>query len=271
LVYLYFRQKNRSLVNAKLILEKKVAERTSELLKQKVELELANSAKDKLFSIISHDLRGPLVANDQLIKIIGMEISNCTEQQLKMHLNRLSKSSTLSIELVDDLLLWARSQSKGITINKSKLSVTEVVDPLLKWYEPVAQSKSISLVSTTKPNLWVHSDVNVLQTVLRNLISNAIKFTPSEGVVTIMADADRGSVIIAVSDNGVGMTPKEVNMLFDIGHILPKRGTHGEKGSGFGLVLCNEFIEMLNGEIWVESEKGKGSTFYISLPASGEF
>lgn len=237
------------------------------LMQRENELRELNSTKDKLFSIIAHDLRCPFNAilnlSEALIEDPKALKSTVSQSYLKM----IHSSAEDTLVLLDNLLAWARSQT-GTSIYRPKtVNLSAIISEVVKGSRSIATIKNISLTYTPIVNLDVHADVDMLKTVLRNLISNSIKYTYSHGEVVISVQQKENSVEIKVSDNGVGMTEEACKKLFRIESNVTTVGTASEKGSGLGLLLCKEFVVRHGGEIWVESELGKGSDFVFSLPS----
>ncbi len=272
LITIYFRNRYRSLLKSKVILEQKVHERTSEIEKQKEhiekqkkDLELANETKDKFFSIISHDLRNPVTSIDQLIKIILLQYDTANSDKIKMYLHSLQKSSSNTLELLNDLLIWAQTQTNRISIKKKPIPIDELIISVESQCNDLAQNKNIHLALPFNTNLKVHTDKNTIQTVLRNLVTNAIKFSHPGGKVEISVEAKGHEIVFSIIDNGVGMKESELNNLFKIENISTKSGTSGETGTGLGLVICNEFLKLNGKKLNVESEYGKGTRFWFTL------
>jgi signal transduction histidine kinase/ligand-binding sensor domain-containing protein len=272
-IFLYTRNRYSTLILAQRELEKRVWQRTEEIQlqkeqieKQNAELELANQAKDKFFSIISHDLKNPLSSIDQLIGLIINQYPQWNEERLNQYLKMLKKSSGQTLELLDDLLIWARTQTKRISINKTNFGLDDLCEELKSYCLPLAKNKNIALKFPASCTHHVFADKNTLQLVLRNLITNAIKFSHPNSSVIVEIEEHKSEIVVKVIDYGIGMTPNEVQKLFKVDKMVSKKGTAGELGSGLGLILCYEFLLLNGGHIWVESERGKGSTFFFSLP-----
>ena len=166
------------------------------------------------------------------------------------------------------MLAWANSQTGKNICNPQKTNLSAIINEILKASRPIAKIKNISLNYIQTDDVEVYADVNMLKTILRNLFSNAIKYTHPNGEIAISAQRNQSNIEIWVSDNGVGMSEETRNKLFDIDANVSTTGTANEKGSGLGLILCKEFVEKHGGEIWVKSELGKGSAFIFSLPSS---
>jgi len=230
------------------------------------ELEKLNDTKQKLFSIIAHDLRSPIGQLKSSLDLVNQEY--LTPEQFRHIAATLSSEVDQLHTTLDNLLRWSINQFQGIQTNPEKTSLAEIIEqkavPLLKQS---IERKNIQL-KTEGLNRSVWADPDHLMLVFRNLIANAIKYSYQDGIITIQASQRNGQVIIAVADNGTGMTEEIRSTLFHSLAVSSVSGTSNEKGTGLGLKLCKEFIEQNKGQIWVESEPGKGSRFYISLPSA---
>jgi signal transduction histidine kinase len=272
LIILYFKNRYKSLLSSKVLLEKKVVERTAEIQQQKEQieqqnqlLEQANLSKDKFFSIISHDLRNPVTTIDQMAELIIMKFNHVPEEKIMNYLQLLKRTSAGTLELLDDLLIWARTQTNRIEINKRNLNVQEVLAHIFNICQPIAEKKNIEILLPPPTELQIYADKFSVHTTLRNLITNAIKFSHPYSYVTITLEETNEIVVFHISDTGIGMRDEEVRKLFKVEKIHSKQGTAGETGSGLGLVLCHEFLTLNGGSIWVESKPGEGSIFSFSL------
>jgi len=230
------------------------------------QLQESNATKDKFFSIIAHDLKNPfsglLGFSDMLVKNVEVQ----DRSNLKVYAETIYKSINQTYQLVENLLDWSRSQRNAIEIFKEDIELKEIIEQPVSILLNSAREKKIIVANQVPPGLIIHSDRNILYTILRNLISNAIKFTRANGRVQINAQLRDHGVIVSVSDNGVGIDSENISRLFVMQNGFTTKGTLGEQGTGLGLMLCQEFVEKLNGKIWVESEEGKGSTFSFFLP-----
>ena len=222
--------------------------------------------KDKLFSIIAHDLRSPFNSiigfSELLIENSNDILLEDSEQYIKI-INSAAKNTLI---LLDNLLNWAKSQTGQLSFKPEKILFSEVVQEIIALSKSIAKSKNITLEYAGTDNLEIFVDVNMLNTVLRNLISNAIKFTNVGGHIKVSAALKQDQVEITISDNGIGINKEKCTELFSISSSTTTLGTADENGSGLGLVLCKEFIKKNNGDIWVESEENKGSNFIFTLP-----
>ena len=190
--------------------------------------------------------------------------------KLKDIANQITNSVQNAYSLLDEILVWSKAQSNRTTFEPQTLNFTDICREILEFLKPGALAKTITLNCNNKTDIVIFADPDMLKTVLRNLISNAIKFTDIHGLININAKQDSGKVIISVSDNGTGIPVSSLPKLFDVAQVLTTEGTKGEKGTGLGLLLCKEFVEKHGGMIWAESEPGKGSVFSFSLPQNAE-
>ena len=241
----------------------------SELKKQNKELLSLNAEKDKFFSIIAHDLRSPFNSFLGLTQIMANEINTLTMPELQRIAVNMEKSANNLYNLLENLLQWSQIH-QGLTIfNPTEIHLITLINTCVENMHDVAINKNIEIIVDINEeiNFNVIGDENMLKTVIRNLISNAIKFTNTNGAIRIKAEKDINQTIITVTDNGIGMTKENIVKLFKLEESYSINGTENEKGTGLGLLLCKEFIEKHRGKIWVESEKGNGSTFCFSLPS----
>ncbi len=233
------------------------------------QLEEANAAKDKFFAIIAHDLRGPTHTQTSFLEHLNQDFDNFSSEELKNLLHSLYKSSENVSTLLDNLLLWAQSQVKKIEIKPARLKLSEVVENALESIKQSASLKQITINNETSDQLNVMADQNMLQTIYRNILSNAIKFTPRGGSVTIRtSSATLKRVTVTITDNGVGIEKSVLSKIFDISNSSHSQGTENEKSNGLGLILVKDFVEKNNGTIHIESQKGVGTSVIISLPSA---
>jgi len=232
-------------------------------------LEENNATKDKFLAIISHDLLSPfniLIGFSDLLVESFQDKTNINEQQ--RYAEYIHQNINKTYKLLENLLLWAHSQKDALGFSREDENLYLLSEEVLDVLKPSAEKKSISIINKVNKSTTVRADRNMLSTVLRNLISNAIKFTPRDGKVMISAQSTHDNTIkISVQDTGRGMSAEMKDKLFDISKSISTKGTENEEGSGFGLILCKEFIDKHNGTITIESEPGKGSTFVVTLPA----
>ena len=231
-----------------------------------IKLEKLIATKDKFFSIIAHDLRNPFVGIENFTNIL-LKIGKFDPVDMRNQLQTIHSTAQQGHELLENLLRWARSQTDSIEIDPEVFRLSDAVQNCCSLLQTQADNKKIKLLCDVSDEILIESDQDILETIIRNLISNAVKFTPASGTVSVKAIKTYEEIEISISDSGVGI-PKDVQKnLFRIDNKLQsQKGTAGEKGSGLGLILCNEFIEKLGGSIRVKSEVGKGTTFTLRLP-----
>ncbi len=246
------------------ISERKKADQLLREREQKL-IEL-NNTKDKLFSIIAHDLRSPFNNLKGLSELIITNIEQNKISKVEEYANMISSSAKNSIILLENLLKWAQSQTGQLSFEPEKIILSSLILSTIELKEPLWKTKDITIEYDSSEDLQAYADENMFRLVLRNLISNAVKFTKPGGLIRITTDYTKDHVEISVADNGVGMSQKKLENLFDIFSNKSTAGTAQEKGSGLGLVICEEFVKKNGGEIWATSEEGKGSDFRFTLP-----
>ncbi|MEJ7645039.1 MAG: tetratricopeptide repeat-containing sensor histidine kinase [Chryseolinea sp.] len=234
-----------------------------EMEKRSEELERLNQVKDKFFSIISHDLRSPINALAGLLDLLDK--GALTTEELPKHIRELKVRFNHTRTLLNNLLDWTLLQMDKLNLQAAKIDIFHIVEENIQLLISV-QSKDIRLINEVPPNAIGFADSNTINLVIRNLMTNSIKFTNDGGIVKISGQEKPSEWLISVADNGVGMPNEVLKMLFDKTAPYTTRGTANEKGTGLGLILCKEFVEKNGGKIWVESEEGKGSTFHFTLP-----
>ena len=227
----------------------------------------SNASKDKFFSIIAHDLRGPLSSLIGLSEVLQEQVKIEAPKTTLGHSVELIYSSTKDLyTLLENLLTWSQIQRGSINYKPEELNLAEICKFALRLFHSRAQQKHLQLLNAVPQNIMVEADYNMLSTVLRNLLSNAVKFTPSGGRITISATRLESSAIeVSVSDTGIGIPKEDLDKLFRLDQGYSEIGTAGEKGTGLGLNLCKEFIEKAGQTIWVESEVGQGTSFQFTL------
>ncbi|MGE5432560.1 MAG: PAS domain S-box protein [Syntrophomonadaceae bacterium] len=263
--------------------EEKVFRYSEELRKSKEELEKnalkldalnknlqeVNASKDKFFSIVAHDLRSPFSALLGFTEYLSHNIDELEKEEIKDFAFRVHTSLKRIFRLVDNLLQWSTLQSGGMKFSPVKFCLNLLVKEVLDIYQVNAARKSINLNFEFDHDYDVYADKNMTDTVIRNLLSNALKFTYPEGRVTISLKDDTDSVIVAVSDTGTGISKEDMQKLFRIEESVSRTGTDKERGTGLGLILVKDFVERNGGKLWVESEPGQGSTFKFTIKKMG--
>ncbi|MBT8327222.1 MAG: HAMP domain-containing histidine kinase, partial [Bacteroidia bacterium] len=247
-------------------INKRLKVNRAHIQQQNVQLVKLNATKDRFFSIIAHDLRGPLGSLTGLIELIHEDKS--LEPEVKGLMAKLKSATGSTSELLDSLLKWSMSQTGDIPFNPENLDIHETIDSTLNLVSDSASKKNISIENNVHQGSRVHADKNMLSTVVRNIITNAIKFTPKNGSIAIFSEDNVNETLITIEDSGIGMNESQIDSLFELKKHHSK-GTEGESGTGLGLVVCKEFIAKHKGDINVRSEVGSGTTFIISLPNKG--
>ena len=225
-----------------------------------------NSLKDKMFSVIGHDLRSPLGSVKMTLEFLSETISEASREELQTTVDFLLKTTNEAFSLLDNLLGWGRAQSGNISINKEIVNLADLVNSVYLIHKKNIGAKNIEFLNNVEKGTTICADLNTITAVLRNLLSNAIKFTPNYGSIIISSVNLENLVRIEVKDTGVGIPVENIPKLFDSTQHLTTYGTNSESGSGLGLNLCYDFVKRNDGEISVESETGKGTSFYIELP-----
>jgi signal transduction histidine kinase len=233
---------------------------------QNLELVDLNATKDKFFSIISHDLKGPLNSLTSFSGLLINHTDSLSKDEIKMLAKDLDKSLKNLFALLENLLEWSRSQTGNIEFKPELFDLAVLLRQNKELLETQAQNKQITLVQPQVEHLSVNAHKHSVNTVVRNLVSNAIKFTPQGGTIRLELRQSQNEVTVSIADTGVGMSPEVTQKLFRIDTKHTTKGTADEKGTGLGLILCKEFIEKNGGKIWVESTPGKGSVFHFTLP-----
>jgi signal transduction histidine kinase len=234
---------------------------------QNSELQDLNATKDKFFSIISHDLKGPLNSLTSFSGLLINHTDSLSKEEIQMLAKDLDKTLKNLFALLENLLEWSRSQTGNIEFTPEHFDMATVLEGNKELLQAQAQSKKISLIRGDTGEVPVSAHKNSINTVVRNLISNAIKFTPEGGTITLgLRLSQNNEVVVSVADTGVGMSGDILKKLFRIDTKHSTKGTANEKGTGLGLILCKEFVEKNGGRLWVESEVGKGSVFYFTVP-----
>lgn len=249
------------------VTERKMAE--FQLQKYSQELQELNATKDKFFSIIAHDLKSPFNSITGLSELIKKEARFMDVETIEQFAGVIHSTSANTFKLLENLLEWASIQQSNIAFRPESVILRKIAGEVIDLSFEKASSKKIEVINDIPEGMIIIADKNMLKTVLRNLISNALKFTPANGQVRISAISKDKQIEIQVIDNGVGIKSEDIEKIFKIGSNYSQRGTENEKGTGIGLMLCKEFVEKHGGKIWVESEEGKGSTFAFTIKQIG--
>jgi signal transduction histidine kinase len=243
-------------------INKLLIEHQEEIKKRSIELEQLNQVKDKFFSIISHDLRSPINALSGILDLLSNK--HITQEEFSSLTQEMRVQFNHTRTLINNLLDWALLQMDKLKIQPEKIELSKVINENFTLVRSL-HLKEMNLVNQVETGIFGWGDLNMINLVFRNLILNAIKFSDKGGSIEISAKQDADFYVIAVKDYGVGINPEAQKLLFDKTTGYSTRGTANEKGTGLGLILCKEFIEKNGGQIWLQSEEGKGSTFYFSI------
>lgn len=229
-------------------------------------LQELNAVKDTFFRLIAHDLKTPFNAIFGYTEILKEDFKDLSDEEKLTFIEDIGKAAKQNYQLLENLLMWSQSQSGRLEFHPIKINFKEILKETTELLMPSAKNKNINLTLKCDKDFIINADKQMITTVLRNLISNGIKFTYEGGTVTVTVESESNNLKISVEDNGTGIDSKSLKNLFHLDKISTKNGTQGEKGTGLGLVLCKDFVERHNGKIWVESELGKGSKFIFTLP-----
>lgn len=245
-------------------------------IKKRAQLKLAsanrqlsslNQTKNKFFTILAHDLKNPIYAFRNISAAVYENHAELKAEDLRYYSGELKNTSEKLCSFLDELLKWAASITGRLVPKEESIELKPLFNELNDLYKPLATAKNLNLSVLVPDGQSVYADRNMVHTVFRNIISNAIKFTPEHGWVKIESSLNSHQVTISISDSGIGISEEELPKLFDIGNDPSKIGNSSEKGMGFGLFLCKEFVDKNNGKIWAESKTGNGTTIHITLPA----
>jgi signal transduction histidine kinase len=238
------------------------------LLQEEKEIQIKKllSDKDAFFSIIAHDLRGSFSGILGLSEMLLEKENNIVNKEREEFVQLIYQSSKNTFSLLENLLSWSQSQTGRIDFNPSKVEVNTIVSRTISLLTKHTELKNISIKSTIESEEFIIADANMLETIFRNLISNAIKFTNTNGQVTVSMIKESKQFIFSIKDNGVGISQEKMKKLFAIDSKKSTSGTHEELGTGLGLILCKDFVEKHQGAIWVDSEENQGSAFMFSIP-----
>lgn len=282
ILLVFVRQREAKLVRAQKTLEARVKERTllierqnNEIVRKNealnalnTELQHLNATKDKFFSIIAHDLRNPFNTIIGLTDIFLANMESYDQAKIRRSLSDIRETSGHAFDLLQNLLIWARSRTGSLDYNPAPFNLQDRIEATIDLIGAQAAKKNVLILSEVEEPIMVMGDANMVDVILRNLITNALKFTHPEGNVTIGAMVEGNRCEVSVSDTGIGIPKEIVAKLFRMDAKVTRKGTDSEKGSGLGLLLCEEFVVRHGGKIRVESEPEKGSTFYFTLPLS---
>jgi len=273
MVITFINIRERKLKNDKIVLKQKVEERTLQIeeqnqliTSQNKALKELNKTKDKFFAIIGHDLGNHFNIIIGFSEVLLSGFRKMEDEKVELHIQSIHNSSKQAHDLLGNLLTWARVQRNAIQFKPENFDVNVKVRELILFHEEIAFKKNILIELFTKQKIVVNADINMFSTVYRNLLANALKFTPVDGEISIYTKVKNGFCEIEICDTGVGIPKENIEKIFRIDSNVSSKGTEGEKGTGLGLVICKEFVKKHGGQIWVESEVGVGSKFRFTLP-----
>jgi len=246
--------------------KEKIKSQSDFIEKKNLELEKLNSIKNRLFSIISHDLRGPTISTMSLLNLLDNDA--LPKEEFNTLLKSVTRNVKSNIDLLENLFFWSKSQMEGLQINPVTFKMKEIADTNIALLEAEAKQKGILVENKIAKEVSMTADMDMIKSVNRNLISNAIKYTKKGGKITLNATRINGYVEVSIADNGVGINKEDLPKIFNPAEKFSTNGTFDEKGSGFGLILCKDFIERNGVKIWAESEEGKGSVFKFTIPVT---
>ncbi|RCW38625.1 two-component regulator propeller domain-containing protein [Marinilabilia salmonicolor] len=266
---------NRELENQKLTIQQQADElkkQAGELRQSNDNLQKLNNTKDRLFSVIAHDVRSPfntIIGFSSILKELSNEGGNNLSRE---YAGYIYDSSNQVLALMENLLYWARSQTNEISLNTGSVSIRDIFEDNLSLLKESMIKKGIQLDSSGLDfSINFEADTEMMRIVVRNILSNAIKFTPYKGTITLKTEVKKDQLIVSISDSGQGLTPEQIEKIKQPSQIFSTPGTHGEKGSGLGLTVCKEFVERHNGQLIVEGSPGKGSRFGFIFPLAKYF
>lgn len=245
-----------------------LSEKQIQIAEANDKLNMANQAKDKFFSIISHDLRSPFSGIIGLSDLLANDFDRIPKDEIQNISKAINTASKNTFAMLNSLLEWAKMQLGAIQFNPSPCSVQSNLDRVVNSLQSIATAKNIQLWSDVSEDFIITVDADMIDAVVRNLTINAIKFTNPGGRIIITIFQDNNNAKFCIKDNGVGMSQNTINDLFKTEKVITTKGTNSEVGTGLGLLLCKEFIDIHRGHIWAESEVGKGTTFYFTIPIS---
>jgi len=289
LIVLVMRLREQKLVREKRVLEEKITERTAEiarknisleeqkeeivttneeLIKQKDELNELNAMKDTFFSILAHDLKNPFSSLYSLSALVVQNFQNMDKEEQLAALKKIEASTKLIFNLLNNLLTWSQSQRGDIDYRPEKFLLSNLVNTNINLHRVSAENKGIRITSGVSGDLYAYGDREMISTVLRNLINNAVKYSNKGGTIEVIVAEKDDRLEVVVNDQGVGLSKENAKDIFRIDARVKSPGTQGEKGTGLGLILCKDFVEINKGQIWCESVEGSGSSFHFTIPAS---
>ncbi len=249
-------------------LSRRLQDEIESRISAEIELRELNQSKDKFLSIIAHDLKNPFNAILGFGQLLNNAETRKDDSKVERYVKQIIVAAQRSYKLLEDLLTWSRAQAGAIMYTPVETDLCKLGCVVIEGLTPIAEHKDITIKFDCIEECMIEIDSNMIETVLRNLISNALKFTHENGLITVRIQDYASDVVVSVVDNGVGMTEEQIEKLFDVNNSTSTRGTANESGTGLGLLVCKEFIVRHGGTMWVESEKDSGSSFYFLIPRS---
>ncbi|MEX0987435.1 MAG: PAS domain S-box protein [Bacteroidales bacterium] len=247
--------------------EEQIKKQNREIEHQSKELKKINTTKDRLFSIIAHDLKNPFHSILGFTDILQKDYKDVDREKLNEFLEMISLSAKSAYQLLENLLDWAQTQTDMVKFAPTKFNLKEQVESIISLQQLQASNKKITLNNLINEDIYAYADKNMINTVIRNLASNAIKYTMEKGTVTFSASLDKSSVLLDITDTGIGIPEERYKNLFQLDRMSSTAGTSGETGTGLGLIICHDFMVKNNGNIDVSSQPGKGSIFKLTIPS----
>lgn len=254
----------RELIREKITLQNTLRQlnQTNDTLKE------LNISKDRFISILAHDLKSPFNGILGFLSLLTEDIHKYSIDEVEKIIKLINTSANNTYNLLEEILTWARAQSGKTPFNPQKHNISTICETIFDNLNLTAATKNITIDYSTLKDTHIYADKDMIHAVLRNLVSNAIKFTNYGGTINIYAKQHNSTIEITVSDTGIGIPPNTTSKLFDASHKISTNGTANEKGTGLGLLLCKEFVEKHDGKIWVKSSVGKGSDFKFTVPSA---
>ena len=246
-------------------LNNQLRNKNAEIDKKNKELVQLNATKDTFFRILGHDLKSPMSTVVSFTDMLQNNYDQFSKEEILEYIGITKRSALDTIDLLENLLDWAKMQTGVTTVKPVKSNISKLINESIIHLHNVLIAKNINLITNSPEDIVVTLDRNMTASILRNLLSNAIKFTNENGEIQLRAEKDERGVLITISDNGIGMSKEKLDSLFHIETVSSSLGTKNEKGTGVGLILCKDFTQKQGGQLWAESEPGKGSTFYLRL------
>lgn len=249
-----------------LSVNKALQEQKEQTERMALELNNTNATLKKFISVMAHDLKNPFNSILGFADLLKSEFQDMTEEEKMVAIHNIHKASMNAFTLLEQLLEWARMQTKNYRMQRDRLNLSDVIKTVAETLHASIVLKNLTLDIRMQEDLFISGDINMVQAVFRNLLSNAVKFTPETGRIVISGIRENNALIIRVTDSGIGIAPEHIHKLFSMDEQLTMPGTNNEKGTGLGLILCREYMEQHQGTISVTSTPGKGSTFTVTFP-----